>query len=46
MPKNSPSEKATFKRLIRTALFASVRGAAYTTGAAIVTAAALWLQSL
>lgn len=46
MPKKSTSEKATFKRLIRTALFASVRGAAYTAGAVMVTATVWWLQSL
>ncbi|MFD6287638.1 hypothetical protein [Streptomyces sp. NPDC060205] len=39
-------EKSTAKRLIRTALFACVRGAAYTAGAVAVTAAFWWLQNL
>jgi len=40
------SKKSTSKRLIRTALFACVRGAAYTAGAVMVTAAVWWLQNL
>lgn len=46
MSKKSTSEKSTFERLIRTALFASVRGAAYTAGAVMVTATVWWLQGL
>jgi hypothetical protein len=41
MPKTPTSE-----RLIRTALFACVRGAAYTAGVVMVTAAVWWLQTL
>ena len=39
-------KKSTSKRLIRTALFACVRGAAYTAGAVGVTAVVWWLQNL
>lgn len=46
MSKKSTSERSTSERLMRAALFSGVRGAAYTAGAVMVTAAAWWLQSL